>query len=153
MPMPAQCDECRFCACEYTEDDKPDSCAYCCAAEKFIAKACDGTDKIVSAAVLQRQSWCPLKAHASVMTLHEAINALKNDTIIWVEIRLRGQSAAELAAGVRIDGAGYFTMTTDEVLNINDLDDSKNAGLYGKRLRFWTSMPSEDQRRAAQWDD
>jgi len=61
MPMPVRCDDCRFCACQYTEDDNPYSFAYCCAAEEFIAKAFDGTDKVVSTAILKKQAWCPLE--------------------------------------------------------------------------------------------
>ena len=66
MPMPTQCDCCRFCAVEYTADNKPDSYAYCCAKEAFIAQACDGTDKVVSTAILKRQNWCPLQAQEAV---------------------------------------------------------------------------------------
>lgn len=65
MPMPERCDDCRFCVVEYTDDNKPDSFAYCCVAEKFIAKSCDGTDKAISTAILVKQPWCPLKAQES----------------------------------------------------------------------------------------
>ena len=60
MLMPKQCESCRFCAVKYTDDNMPDSYAYCYAVEKFIAHACDGTDKVVANAILGKQSWCPL---------------------------------------------------------------------------------------------
>lgn len=66
MPMPERCDDCRFCVVEYTDDNKPDSFAYCCAAEKFIAKSCDGMDKTISIALILKQTWCPLKAQEPV---------------------------------------------------------------------------------------
>ena len=62
MPMPKCCDDCRFCIVDYTDDDKPDSFAYCCAAEEFIAQACDGKDKVVATAIIEKKSWCPLRA-------------------------------------------------------------------------------------------
>lgn len=61
MTMPTQCDCCRFCLTEYTDDNKPDSYAYCCVAERFIAQSNDGTDKVVSTAIIKKQQWCPLK--------------------------------------------------------------------------------------------
>ena len=60
MDMPRNCLDCRFCYIDWTSDDKPDSSAFCCAAEKRIAYACDGKDIVVCTAILEKQDWCPL---------------------------------------------------------------------------------------------
>ena len=60
MNFPDICENCRMCVIQWTQDDDPMSFAYCNAAEEFIAKASDGSDKIVSTAILSKVDWCPL---------------------------------------------------------------------------------------------
>lgn len=60
MDFPSNCEDCRMCVTQWTQDDNPMSFAYCSAAEKFIAKASDGTDITVSTAILSKVDWCPL---------------------------------------------------------------------------------------------
>lgn len=60
MDFPSNCEDCRMCVTQWTQDDDPTSFAYCSAAEKFIAKASDGTDITVSTAILSKMDWCPL---------------------------------------------------------------------------------------------
>lgn len=82
MEMPIQCDCCRFCLTEYTDDNKLCSYAYCCAAERFIAQASDGTDRVVSTAILKKQPWCPLKFYQPRALLREAMVDGKSQEII-----------------------------------------------------------------------
>ena len=60
MDFPNNCEDCRMCVIQWAQVDDPMSFAYCSAAEKFIAKASDGTDIIVSTAILSKVDWCPL---------------------------------------------------------------------------------------------
>lgn len=60
MNFPDICENCRMCVIQWTQDNDPMSFAYCNAAEEFIAKASDGSDKIVSTAILSKMDWCPI---------------------------------------------------------------------------------------------
>ena len=60
MPIPKECGYCCLCDVKYTDDDDPYSFVYCNPAEKFIAKSDDGTDKVVSMAIMRKPDWCPL---------------------------------------------------------------------------------------------
>lgn len=82
-----------------------------------------------------------------VLTLDEARTALHNDTVIWVEV-----NGGQIFAGVRMDGADYFTVQDDSVIDVTDLDDAKCANKYGMAWRFWSSRPTDEQRRETPWE-
>lgn len=114
-------------------------CDYCKPADEF--SYCDFATAIDDSVEL-------LKLHEPrVMSLEEARSAMKNNDIVWFEIKDK-----LLSAGVRIHDADYFEMQTGEVLDIADLDNEEYAEMYGKEIRAWTSKPTEDQRKEEKWD-
>ncbi len=154
MQMPERCDDCRFCVCEYTDDNKPESYAYCCAAEKFIAQACDGTDKVVCTAVLTRETWCPLQSQEPrVMTLEE-IDALEDGGLVYIECAysIDGQRKTVIKPAIyQADNSspeedGYYCIVSTWAQSGFYSVDS-----YGIDWRCWTSQPTPEQREAASW--
>ena len=66
-----------------------------------------------------------------VLTLDEAKEALRKDPVICIE------GDGKMIYGVRMDGTDYFTMQTDEVMNIDDLNNEEFAAGYGTVFRMW----------------
>lgn len=66
-----------------------------------------------------------------MLTLDEAKEALRNDPVICLE------GDGKMIYGLRMDGTDYFTMQTDEVMNIDNLDNEEFAAWYGTAFRMW----------------
>lgn len=66
-----------------------------------------------------------------VLTLDEAKEALRNDPVICIE------GDGKMIYGLRMDGTDYFTMQTDEIMNLDDLDNEEFAAGYGTVFRMW----------------
>lgn len=69
------------------------------------------------------------------LTLDEAKEVLRNDPVIWI------QTKDDIVRGIRMRGENYFTMETDEVLDITDLDDPAVADAYGTKLWLLNGEP------------
>ena len=87
------------------------------------------------------------KEEPRVLTLEEAREALRHADFIVVE----EPHASEIILGMRdtwrwrMTGGGYF--------HFQDLDaGSEGVDEYGKLYRFWTSRPTDDQRKAVKWN-
>lgn len=138
MPIPMNCGDCRFCDLKYTDDCDPNSYAYCSAAEKFIARACDGTDKVVSTAICDKAEFCPLEPlEPRVMTLAE----LTEHRPLWLEER--GYSVRPMIC------QGVASTFVDFIMVHGTI--CLPADTYGKAWRCWTSEPTAEEREATPW--
>lgn len=83
-----------------------------------------------------------------VMTLEEARETLHTSDFLVMEEPHR----SSIFLGHR--GEWHFDLSNGEYLDFDDLDVGSDYVVeYGKIFRFWTSRPSEEQRKAVPWDD
>lgn len=83
-----------------------------------------------------------------VLTLEEAREALKTDTVIWLEVRCDN----EVYACLRMRGKDYFVVENDELLNVDDFEQDTYGKDYGSNVRCWSSRPTDEQREATPWE-
>ena len=84
-----------------------------------------------------------------VMTLEEARRALHNEDFIIVE----EPHTKEIILGMR--DTYKWDLTDGSYFDFNDLDmgsDYADCKGYGHLFRFWTSRPTEEQRKAVKWN-
>ena len=81
-----------------------------------------------------------------VMTLEEANKALKEADFIVIEL-----SDNKVMLGMRM--VECFELSNGEYMDFDDLDDPEYRDEYGKQFRFWSTKPTEDQRKVVAWDD
>ena len=88
------------------------------------------------------------KQEPRVMTLEEARETLHNeDFVYFIE-----DIDSEMLVGFRA-GENYLSLSNGGYMNLDDLDeDGELVTEYGKEFRFWTSRPSEQQRREVPWE-
>lgn len=97
-----------------------DTCPY----NTHGADDCDGWLLFDAARLLKQQ-------RPRILTLDEAKEVLRNDPVICIE------AYDKMTYGVRMDGTDYFLMQTDEIVNIDDLDNDEFAAGYGTVFRMW----------------
>ena len=82
-----------------------------------------------------------------VMTLEEARETLHTSDFLVMEEPHR----SSIFLGHR--GEWHFDLSNGEYLDFDDLDVGSNYVVeYGKIFRFWTSRPTEEQRKAVEWN-
>lgn len=82
-----------------------------------------------------------------VMTLEEARETLHTSDFLVMEEPHR----SSIFLGHR--GEWHFDLSNGEYLDFDDLDVWSNYVVeYGKIFRFWTSRPTEEQRKAVEWN-
>lgn len=116
-------------ACSHKNSDAPGGCK----------------DELMYHAMLILQAQEP-----RVMSLEEAQAALHTETVVWTECEEKNGDKL-LYVGLHMNGTDYFTMQDDSVIEETDLDGGMGAELYGKKYRFWTSQPTDEQMEATLW--
>ena len=107
-------------------------------ADQYMAIRCDVAREIVR--MLKEQE-------PRVMTLEEANETLMHGDFVIMEDRetdmiwlgMRGDDNIDLASG--------------EYFDFDDLEKQEYRHEYGRSFRFWTSRPTDEQRKAVKWNE
>ncbi|MBQ3955237.1 MAG: hypothetical protein II680_05055 [Clostridia bacterium] len=118
---------------EICTGDVDDNCDHCPYSPEY-GKSCIGIEATRDALVLLK------KEEPRVMAREEVID-LPQGSVVWYEEK--SESGSFLRAMIS-DGNGFLG---DFYLGVNANE------IELKRQRFWTSRPTEEQRKAVKWDD
>lgn len=94
-----------------------------------------------------------------VMTLSQVVSA-EIGTVVWLECYFDGRTSIEAflvdmdasQKPVLINGRDMFFNVYEDELN-NQIIDKFDKSYEAKKYRFWSFLPTDEQRKAVKWDE